>query len=740
MNNSEILGPINQKVQDAFINNKRIMAFNEYVTLFKEHPTWHARSAAQYVKGTFDHFGTEETLVPFKTSRRFKLFDVDFDGGKDRMIAQERVQNDIYRQLTSFVHQGRVNKLILLHGPNGSAKSIHIACIMRALKHYSTLEEGALYRFNWIFPTGKVTKGGIGFMEGSGDSAAADSYAYLQEGQVAARLGCELKDHPLFLIPKQERQRLLDELLEDYPDFVVSDYIRHGDLCHKCRLIYDALLNAYHGDYLKVINHVQIERLFLSRRYRRGLVTVDPQLSVDAGTRQVTMDRSLSSLPTALQTVTIFETFGDLVDSNRGLLEFNDMLKRPMETYKYLLSTCEKSTVSLDAAILYLDVIFIGTSNEKHLMAFKEIPDFPSFKGRMELVKSPLLLRYSREKCIYDEQFVPMIKEKHVSPHTTWAAALWAVLTRLKRPEAQFYPDDLKEVIPALTPLEKAGLYDSAVLPEHLAGGKAKTLKAVLETLWEESRNAIDYEGRNGASPREIKTALFNAAQSTEYRCVSPQAVLNELSNLVKHTTVYDFLRQIPDGDYHDHPGFIEVVRARYLDILEGEARVASGLVEDGKYAELFERYIQHVSHWLKGDKVANQVTGKSEQANLKLMEEVENSIKAARTDKKEFRQALISRIGAQKIEHPDEPVNLHALFNKYVDRIQSDYFEKHRKLLSRQINDVLRLCTGEGDTLEREHKKVAERMKKTLMADFNYCEHCIPDVFGFLLKQRYSD
>jgi len=41
----------------------------------------------------------------------------------------------------------------LLHGPKGSAKSTVAACIMAALEHYSTLDEGALYRFHWVFPT-----------------------------------------------------------------------------------------------------------------------------------------------------------------------------------------------------------------------------------------------------------------------------------------------------------------------------------------------------------------------------------------------------------------------------------------------------------------------------------------------------------------------------------------------------------------------------------------------------------
>ena len=43
----------------------------------------------------------------------------------------------------------------LLHGPNGSAKSTFVHCVMKGLEAYSETEEGALYYFSWIFPRGR---------------------------------------------------------------------------------------------------------------------------------------------------------------------------------------------------------------------------------------------------------------------------------------------------------------------------------------------------------------------------------------------------------------------------------------------------------------------------------------------------------------------------------------------------------------------------------------------------------
>src|SRR5262249_34365509 len=150
---------------------------------------------------------------------------------------------------------------------NGSAKSTFIRCLGRALENYSTLDDGALYRFSWIFPTQKHTRGGIGF-GGNSDALAgsSESVAYLPDDGIDARVGDELRDHALLLVPIDERVRLIDRLLtvDGRSAFNVSDYLRQGALSPKNRAIYDALLASYHGDYIQVLRHVRIERFEIS--------------------------------------------------------------------------------------------------------------------------------------------------------------------------------------------------------------------------------------------------------------------------------------------------------------------------------------------------------------------------------------------------------------------------------------------------------------------------------------------
>src|SRR5438132_1956183 len=205
---------------------------------------------------------------------------------------------------------------------------------------------------------------------------------------------------------------------------------------------------------------------------------------------------------------------------------------------------------------LHIDTVLIASSNEKHLSAFKEISDFPSFKGRIELVRVPYLRRSSEERAIYEQQVRPAIG-KHVAPHATEVAAQWAVLTRLKKPVAERYKGEQRKLVDHLSSLEKMRLYDAGATPDRLSSAQSKDLRKLLNDLWHESDTYPNYEGRSGASAREVKTVFFNASQNTNYRCLTPQAILEELETLVKDKSVYEFLQQETVDGYHDHEEFV---------------------------------------------------------------------------------------------------------------------------------------------------------------------------------------
>ena len=729
------LAGLGDAIRGQFASTRRMMAFAEYVELVMAQPARQLRSAAQYLVACFDHFGTEQVRYPWGEVTRWKLFDAPWASGEGRLIGQEAAQAQVYRALSGFVRDGAPSRMLLLHGPNGSAKSTLLRCIGRALEHYSTLDEGACYRFAWVFPSGKSGKGGIGFGgSGGGDAATAETYAFLPDEAVDARLVDELRDHPLLLIPREHRAALLAESAGDLP---VSDYLRFGELSPKNRSVYEALLASYHGDYTKVLRHVAVERFYVSHRYRSGYVTVEPQMSVDASERQITADRSLAALPPSLQSVSLYEYGGEIVGANRGLLEFDDLLKRPLEAWKYLITAVERGAVSLANASLFLDLVFVGSTNDVHLSAFKEIPDFASFRGRLELIRVPYILNYRHEQQLYAVQLREVAGGRHVAPHTAFVAALWAVLTRMRRPQVERYPSTLAETIGKLGPLDKAELYADGALPAGLSAVAAKELTAHLRDLYTESDTYPNYEGKIGASPREIHGVLLNAAASPRYAYVSPLAVLDELVELAKQTSLYEFLRQdVQPGGYHDHKKFVEQCRERLLARVDDEVRASLGMVEESEYQRVFDRYIAHVTHWLRKEKLRNPATGRLEDPDAGFLTEVEKTLEV--TGKPEdFRAGLIAKIGAWSLDHKGEKPILTDIFADLVKKLRDAYFARHKKAIAAGVNELVLLLTADGAGLSDDARGRAEAALATLESRYGYQRDSARDLVALMARTR---
>jgi serine protein kinase len=741
------LKTVGDQVQRTFLDNKTILAFQEYMEAFFEAPRVHARDGARYIRDSFDYYGTEVLQKPGGPVRRFKIFDRPFDQSSSTQEGEggapvsglEDVQNAIYRILNSFVRVGRVNKLILLHGPNGSAKSSLVAALQRGLEDYSRKEAGALYRFNWIFPSEKLVKGSIGFGEGKVVGGhRVESYAHLEGEQVDARIACEM-NHPLFLIPRGERQRLLADACKPGDDFQLAAGVLEGELCHKCRQIYAALLQSYNGDVLKVLRHVQVERFYLSRRYMIGAVTVEPQMSVDADYRQVTHDRSHGALPGALQNLSLYEPYGPLVSGNRGVIEFSDLLKRPLDHYKYLLGTVETGIARMSHFLLHLDSVLIASSNEKHLSAFKEMGDFASFKGRIELVRVPYLRRVSEEQRVYEHRLAGTIG-KHIAPHATFVAAHWAVLTRLKKPVPDRYKGDLRKLVDHLTPLEKARLYDQGKAPDRLSSQQARELQKHLQDLWRESDSYPNYEGRSGASAREVKTVISNAAQNPDYKCLTPQAVLEELEALTRDKSVYEFLQQEVIDGYHNPEEFVRQTESVYLDLLDDEVREAMGLVSEKQYRELFEKYVLHVLAWTRGERLRNKHTGDSERPDEEMMAQTEAIVMSSGEDRREFRRALISTVGAHRLDHPEGEIDYSQIFPDLFRRLRDHFFDERKRTLRKNSERVLRYLGDERERLSGKDVEAVEKMLQAMKDRYAYCENCARDALVLLLGRRYTD
>jgi len=752
---------VSDAVRERFQSEKRVLSFDEYLAEFFEHPARHSRDAARYVRDCFDYFGSYDVLTPLGRLRRFTLFDQEFaegspsNEGRQKLLGHEQTQETFYRALANFAQEGRANRLVLLHGPNGSAKSTFAACVMRSLEHYSSTEDGAVYRFSWVFPGGFDDKS-IGFGARSRRIAGGESYAHLEHDKINAKLTSELREHPLLLLPISERREVIKKAYaaKNIGDNA-PDWLWYGRLGHKNAQIFESMLTNYAGDLRKVLAHIQVERYYVSRRYRTAVVTIGPQMSVDASERQITMDRTLASLPGALNNLSLFETHGELVDGAGGVIEFSDLLKRPLESWKYLLLAIESGEISLAFSNLAVNSVFMGSTNEAHLDAFRQHPEYNSFRARLQLCRVGYLLDYKREQQIYDTQIIPQVRF-HVAPHSTLVAALWSVLTRLLRSDVSHYDEPaLGKLAASLTPMEKALLYADGTIPRRLSSDEGKVLRANMTTVFKEFDALPVYEGITGASPREIRTLLLDAAQDPLRRCLSPLGVTEQIQVLCDKGD-YQFLKHKPDAGFHDHRAFLLQVRDAWLSRLDTEVRSSTGLVDESRYEELFDRYIMHVSLWVKGERHRDPLTGKYEEPDETLFRRVEEILEVK--DTKEFRRNLISAVAAYAIDHPGARMDTTEIFPRYVERVKEAYYTERRSFVAAVIRDMLILLSdtpnpqapdqagalaqaqAQMQALQADRRRDAQAAIDRMLNEWGYCRLCARESVGELLRARYSD
>lgn len=703
------LEQVREQRKQHFRESRWIMSFGEYLKEVFEEPATHLRSSAQYFSDMIESFGEYKVNNGAKSCVRYRLFDAEYAEKRGKLFGQEQVVLDIVRHLKNFVNAGRIDKLLLLHGPNGSAKTTIAQALMSAAEEYSKSKEGAIYQFSWVFPKKERLSGGLGFSKNSSENI--DTFAYLRGEEVDAVLPSEQAEHPILLLSAKERRSFFSQIEDQGRKLKIPNILSQGDLSLRNRQIFDALFSAYGGDISAVFRHVRVERFNFSRRYKKGISVVEPQMSVDVYVRQLTNDQSLSQLPGSLKYLNLYETMGALVDANRGMIEYSDLLKRPIDAWKYLLIACEQAQVSTGNLLLYFDLLMLATSNDLHLASFKEYPDWPSFKGRIELIKVPYLLKSKEEEGIYLNQIPEALNGMHIAPHSIALAARWGVLTRLEPPMVQKYPNEMQEIIRDLSPEEKLALYEEGEVPARLSQRQGKELKYLIPSLIHEYDNEVNYEGRFGASPREIKTLILNAAQDARFSFLCPQAVLDQIELLIEQKSSYEFLRRETVRGYRDAKALLDSVKKFYLEKLEDEARTALGLFAQGSYDDLFSRYVAHVSAWIKKERLVDSVSGKTIDADEHFMQKIESKFLATNESNDDFRRQLISQIAAFRLENPSSELDYGRIFSSHFRKIKESVYQEQKGVLERVIEDFLKYTQSEDDGLNEKDRSRAQKL-----------------------------
>ncbi|MEY4065486.1 MAG: hypothetical protein RIR26_1694 [Pseudomonadota bacterium] len=740
----DLLETLSNESKRDFKEKNYLLSFEEYLELVSQKPHQLLRSSAQYIKDMIESFGIQEKEHGHEGTRRhFQVFERNRGKNRPPIVGQHEAHEHIFRILEQFVRQGRVDKLILLHGPNGSSKSSTAEALAQAMEEYSRTDEGAIYRFNWVFPNEKLgheglstTEGGkkIGFGDLPSGRNGKGSFAHLVDDELLCKIVSELKENPIFLLPPQKRTTLVKNLLKTSENEIPA-FLTENDLGTKNKKIFEALLVAYHGDLEKVLRHVQVERFFFSARYRTGIATVEPQMTIDAQDKQITMERHLQNIPPVLQNIRFYEPSGDLVDASRGFIEFADLLKRPLEAFKYLLTTVEKMSINLASGYADLDLVMMGSANEKHLDAFKASPDWPSFKGRFELVRVPYLLSSQLEAKIYEEDVRTISRNRPIGPHALDLLAKWAVLTRLRPPDPEFFEFNTRNLIARIDPFEKLALYDGLEPSLVFSEAEKSQLKKLVSEIKRESQSSHFYEGRFGASPREMKMLFYFASQHASRDQVSALAIFDEIENLIRDRSVYDYLQFEPRGGYHDFREFHKFIRFTYAQSFKREFMISLNLFDEKQYNSAFQKYLKNVVAFLKKENVQNEITQKLEPPSETLMDEMETLLNLS-GEKREIRESLVAKIASWRVENPGSELDINKVFRPELQTVEQRIYESKKEMIEKIKSAMLTWGTEDFEKLPQDLIQTCQQTFENLHSRFGYSHHTAWESLVFLRTQ----
>ncbi|MCC7440259.1 MAG: hypothetical protein IT285_01415, partial [Bdellovibrionales bacterium] len=243
-------------------------SFWTYLDAVKSNPTI-CRNAFQRAYDMILSWGADSYVDYKKSVTHYKFFEDPIENGKDAVFGLDVP----LMKLVNFVKSaamgyGTEKRVLLLHGPVGSAKSTIARLLKKGIEQYSRTEAGALYTFKWVDPEGK-------FKDLLGSQKEVD---------------CPMHEDPLKLVPIELRAKLLEEINKGRKDKEGYRVAIVGDLNPHCRFIWNSMMKAYGGDWTKVMDHVRVKRMILSEKDRIGIGTFQPKDEKNQDSTELTGD------------------------------------------------------------------------------------------------------------------------------------------------------------------------------------------------------------------------------------------------------------------------------------------------------------------------------------------------------------------------------------------------------------------------------------------------------------------
>ncbi|MCZ6598912.1 MAG: serine protein kinase [Planctomycetota bacterium] len=564
-------------------------SYQDYLALVEHNPSV-ARNAWQRLLDMIEFHGYEQ---PTRRggSKRWRIFDDPFDGGRDAVYGLDESLDQLVRTIRAGAQGlGPEKRVLLLHGPVGSAKSTIVRILKRGLEQYSRTEAGMLCTFEWRV---------------DGETVRSPMH-----------------QEPLLLVPDEAREALESRLNEGFSkDYRIA--VR-GELDPVSRYYYRKFLTQYDGDWSKTLEHVRVKRFVLSEKDRVGIGTFQPKDEKNQDSTELTGDINYrliaeygsDSDPRA------FNFDGEFNIANRGLLEFAEVLKLDVAFLYDLLGASQEHCIKPKKfAQTTIDEVIIGHTNEPEYRKLQNNELMEAFRDRTIKIDIPYNLRIADEVKIYRRQFNrESFPYKHVAPHTMEVAAIWSVLTRLDDPTH-----------PTLSLLQKAKLYNG----DDVQGFGAEHVR--------EMKAGAEHEGMHGISPRYVQDRIASALVSDE-DTVGPLDVLESLETGLRHHSLI--------SNEEVRKRFVQLLsqtREEYEEIVKHEVQVAVAADREAT-DRLCAKYIDNVKAYTTREKVID-AHGREHDPDERLMRSIEEKIDIPESRKDDFRHELMNYIAALHIE-----------------------------------------------------------------------------------------
>lgn len=565
---------------------------------------------------------------------RYKFFESELFG-LDRAL--EKLVEEYFHSAARRLDVRK--RILLLMGPVSGGKSTIVTLLKRGLERFSRTDLGAVYAIH----------------------------------------GCPMQEEPLHLIPEELRADVEKE-------FGVKI---EGNLCPSCQM---RLRTEYGGR----IEEVLVDRVLISESSRTGIGTFSPSdpKSQDIADLTGSIDFSTITEYGSESDPRAYRFDGELNKANRGLMEFQEMLKCDEKFLWNLLSLTQEGNFKAGRfALISADELIIAHTNETEYKSFIANKKNEALQSRMIVMPIPYNLKVSQEEKIYAKLIgASDMSHVHIAPHALRAAAMFSILTRLKESKKQ-----------GMDPVKKMRMYDG----ESIEGYKAADVKEMQAEFLE--------EGMSGIDPRYVINRISSALIRHDLQCINALDVLRAIKEgLDQHPSITREERE-------KYLNFISLARKEYDDLAKKEVQKAFVYSFEESAKTLFENYLDNVEAYCNWSKIRDPLTGEEMDPDERLMRSIEEQIGISENAKKAFREEILIRMSSYARKGKTFEYATH-------DRLR----EAIEKKLFADLKDVVKITTSSKTPDETQLKKMNE-VTKRLIDGHGYCPTCANELLRYV-------